>query len=92
MKLKFRTNLGSRDAAQVGLELSQCQCGCEAEVGDEAAQQLIDSGVAEMCGESKATEIKGIPKEVGEVAAEKATSDLKSYRDKQVKKSKSDDK
>ena len=88
MKLKFRTNLGSRDAAQVGLELSQCQCGCEAEVGDEAAQQLIDSGVAEMCGEAKSPEIKGIPKEAEDGTVEKA----KAYREKHTKKSKSDDK
>jgi len=92
MKVTFRTSLGSRDAFQIGIEHEQCQVGCDAEVSDDAAKWLADRGIVELHGEAKPVEVKGVPKEPDEGTVEKATADLKTYKDKQSKKLKSDDK
>ena len=44
MKVKFRTNLGSRDAEALGLDHTKCGIGCEVECSDETAQVLSGRG------------------------------------------------
>lgn len=46
MKVAFRQNLGSIDAAKFGLNHKECQIGMEAEVSKEAGEALLASGIA----------------------------------------------
>lgn len=55
MKLKMKTNLGSRDAAKVGLTYQECTEGKVIDVNDDAASELIARGYA------LPEEIKAVP-------------------------------
>lgn len=46
MRLKFKTNLGSKDAELVGVDFTKCQKGMELEVSDKAGEWLIKNGIA----------------------------------------------
>jgi hypothetical protein len=46
MRIRFRVNLGSRDAAGLGLEFRECGEGSEADVPAKAAEWLINHGYA----------------------------------------------
>lgn len=54
MIVKFRTNLGSRDANQLGLDHTSCQVGCDVDVKDPIAELLIARGIAEVLPKGKA--------------------------------------
>lgn len=58
--VKFRTNLGSRDAAELGLDYEKCQADKVVEVGAKAAESLSKRGIAEWLDEPK-QEIKAVP-------------------------------
>ena len=47
MRVKFLTNLGSNDAAKVGLNVADCTCGAIAEVKQGAAEFLLTRELAE---------------------------------------------
>lgn len=48
MRVRFRTNLGSRDAAKWGVDFRQCTAGAEVDMDDAAAEWLAKSGIAEV--------------------------------------------
>lgn len=58
MKVRFRTNLGSIDAADLGLDHRECQYGKAVNVADEAAEILIARGIAEPAEQT----VKGVAK------------------------------
>jgi hypothetical protein len=63
MQIVFKVNIGSRDAASLGLNFENCTEGAKANVSDDQAASLIARGVAAPF-ESKvktATEVKAVP-------------------------------
>lgn len=71
MKVKFRTNLGSRDAVSLGLDQTQCVWGAELTVSGPQGESLADMGVVEVIEAEKPPEppapvapvIKAVPKD-----------------------------
>ena len=61
IKVKFRTNLGSRDAGQLGLDYTACLVGEEVEVGDKTAEKLESLGLCEPISRPKPKKIKAVP-------------------------------
>jgi hypothetical protein len=61
MRVKFRTNLGSRDAKDLDLDHAECVADAVVDVSDEAAESLISSGVA-VAADLKAAAAKAAPK------------------------------
>lgn len=63
MRVQFRDNLGSSDAASLGVDFRQCTRGAEIDVPDDVAQRLIEKRFAV---ESAITEppvkLKGVKK------------------------------
>lgn len=59
MKVRFRTNLGSRDAVQWGLDHTKCLAGSELEVSSDTAEALQDRGLAEITEKKKS--VKAVP-------------------------------
>ena len=47
MKVKFRTNLGDRDAKALGLDGAKCTEGSVVSVSESAAELVISQGIAE---------------------------------------------
>jgi hypothetical protein len=47
MRVRFKVNLGSRDAERFGLHFEHCGKGMTPEVADEAGEWLIRHGIAE---------------------------------------------
>lgn len=47
MHIRFKTNLGSRDASRCGLDFRECLAGATAEVKEAAGNWLINRGIAE---------------------------------------------
>lgn len=82
MKVKFRTNLGSRDAEAYGLDHTKCTAGAEVTVNNKIAELLESRGLVEPM-------LKGEPNNpsIGEgkpnASVVKATEELKSYKGKQ---------
>lgn len=68
MIVKFRTNLGSRDAETHGLDFRSCCEGMEVNISNKAGESLTRKGFAV---EVLPTEIKAIPDKpsIGEAAA-----------------------
>lgn len=60
-KVRFRTNLGSIDAAKFGLDFRKCTIDAEAEVGETAAEALSKSGVVELLTTGKPAEMRAVP-------------------------------
>ena len=58
MKVRFRTNLGSIDAANLGLDHRECQYGKVVAVSDAVGKVLTDRGIAEAVEET----VKGAAK------------------------------
>ena len=59
MKVKFRTTLGSRDAAQLHIDPAPCVVGAEVDVSQAAAEVLAARGIVEPLTQPKA--IKAVP-------------------------------
>jgi hypothetical protein len=61
--ITFRVNLGSRDAASLGLRFEDCTEGAKANVSEDQASSLIARGVAVPCESNAkaAKEIKAVP-------------------------------
>ena len=47
MEVVFRTNLGSRDAAELGLNHTECVIGAKVNVGEETCDKLVARGLVE---------------------------------------------
>lgn len=47
MQVRFKVNLGSRDAERLGLDFDNCLAGTTREVQDKAGEWLIVHGIAE---------------------------------------------
>ena len=60
MKVRFKCNLGSRDAAGLELDHAKCAAGEELEVSKASAEILAKRGIAEIVSESP--KIKAVPK------------------------------
>lgn len=63
MKVKFRVNLGSRDAGPLGLYFEKCRTGETVDVGDDAADWLIKRGIAEQVDATRSTRPAAKPAE-----------------------------
>lgn len=72
MKVKFRTNLGTRDAEALGLKACECQDGCECDVKESVAAILCERGIAEAIEEKRCR-----PQKVEAVPAEPAIAEKK---------------
>jgi len=75
MRVKFRTNLGSTEAAARHLDYSKSCAGMEADVPDATGEWLVKRGVAEavdqpVIGLAKPAQIHGVPKKEKHVANE----------------------
>lgn len=46
MRVCFKVNLGSQDAAKLGLDFKACLVGCEVECSDGSGQWLVAHGIA----------------------------------------------
>lgn len=57
MKVRFRTNLGSRDAESLKLDFRKCQDGDVLDVSDSVGAVLIKRGIAEAASQP----IKAVP-------------------------------
>lgn len=53
MKVKFTTNLGSRQAEDLGCDHEQCVCGATVDVSEQAASVLTKLGIAEAVDKPK---------------------------------------
>lgn len=61
-KVRFRTNLGSRDADALGLDFTKCQVGSEIETSVQVAERLEQRGIAEIT-ERLPQEPEAVPEE-----------------------------
>lgn len=101
MQVRFRTNLGLRDAREINdkygesLDVKQCTYESVSEVSYEAGRALCAKGIAvEVPSQVKAVPaepVKAVPTEPIKAAIEdgtvaKATADLEGYKEKQTKK------
>ena len=59
MKVKFLTNLGSRDADEFNLDYTQCSCGAETNISKAAAESFEKRGIVEVLEQPA---IQAIPK------------------------------
>lgn len=59
MKIKFRVNLGSVDAAGLKLDWSECKQGSELDVSKATGELLCERGIAEPVTET----VKGVAKQ-----------------------------
>jgi hypothetical protein len=82
MRVKFIYNLGITDATALKLNWRECQAGCEVEMPDEVFDVLKRNYPALVEGLATPAEIQAVPPKHGTV--EKATADLKAYKDRQV--------
>ena len=67
MKVVFRTNLGSRDAAECkrafgdDIDHTNCTIGAEVTVSDDAADWLLSRGIAELPEKPKPKKVQAVP-------------------------------
>lgn len=62
MKVKFRTNLGSRDATEAGIDHTQCVAGKTVNVPQGFAEYLAKRGIVEPLADPETPkEIKAVP-------------------------------
>ena len=59
MKVRFRTNLGTRDANRLGLDSEKCTVGSEVAVSESVAEVVVREGLAEKLAEKKS--VKAVP-------------------------------
>jgi hypothetical protein len=71
MLVRFKVNLGSRDAAQFNLDWSTCLGGHELEVEKSAGEWLVSNGIADAVVRTTARqpELKAVPPEAETVEA-----------------------
>lgn len=86
MKVKFRTNVGSRDAAKFDLDFRLCQYGAEVELDDEVAEKVVDCGLAVVVSKrSKPGRPKKVTTDPPKVETEPAAVDVKTSDSKSEK-------
>ncbi len=61
MKVRFRTNLGSRDAAQFELDHTKCTAGAEVSVSNKVGEELDRRGIAEITEQPKVKAVAPAP-------------------------------
>jgi hypothetical protein len=85
MRVKFISNLGSIDAAAVKLDFRQCCAGAEVDIHD-AAYEALKRKYPGLFEDIKTVAAPAAVKAVGPAhgTVEKATEDLKAYKDRQV--------
>jgi len=59
MKVRFKTNLGQRDARNLGLDHAECVVDAEVTVDESVADRLVKKGIAEAIEKPKT--IKAVP-------------------------------
>jgi len=82
MKVKFRVNLGSRDAIDLGLDYTKCTKDSELEVSLSSGEQLAKRNLVDVLDIPviEAVPPKPAIAEAKPGSVEKATADLKAYK------------
>jgi len=77
MKVTFRTNLGSRDAVELGLDHHQCTIGASVEVDDRTAESLAARGLVDPLP----PKIKSVPKPAKIKGVEEAVEKIEKVKE-----------
>lgn len=64
MLIRFKDNLGSRDAQSLGVDFRECTKGAEIDVPDDQAKRIVDGGFAVVVEPAaSAVKLHGVPSE-----------------------------